>query len=116
MIRVYIPHWHPTPLNRLKGHWAVAARMKKADRQMVAAYFAGQPKAERKRRRQLTIILAPGRRKCDPDAYDKALNDALVHAGALVNDSDNWLEISPVKYERGSSSTDWGSLIELTDL
>ena len=112
---LFIPHWHPAPLNKVaSGHWSNGHRLKKADRQMVAAYAMQQrtPKAEGKRRVTLTIVLAPGRRGCDPDAYWKSLLDALVHAGLLVGDNPNQVVLNPVIFQRGVLDR-WGTLIEL---
>lgn len=105
---IEIPNWHPAPLNQLLGgHWARAARRKKTDRRMIEAYcyLAQVPRATGKRRLSLTIVLAPGQRACDPDAYHKALLDGLVHCGALRNDSHRWVELAPVQFERGKNKT-----------
>lgn len=113
---VLIPDWHPAKLNELLGvHWAVAARRKKADRRMLMVYCHnhGVEKATTKRRVDLTITLAPRQRAADPDAYWKTTCDALVACGALVNDSHKWVELAPVRYERGGSKS---TLIVLTDL
>lgn len=112
--RLFIPSWHPAPLNKLKGHWGIGHKLKKADREMVAMYarLMSVPKATGKRRVLLTIILAPGKRGCDPDAYWKSLLDALVQAGLLIGDNPNGVELPPVIFERGTADR-WGTLIEL---
>jgi Holliday junction resolvase RusA-like endonuclease len=112
---IYIPRWHPVTVNQLlRGKWT-AHRLKKADREMVWAYAQGHPKATGKRRVVLTIILKPGQRGADPDAFFKSLADALVQAGLLTDDNRQGVELAPVAYERGTA-TDWGTRIRLTDL
>lgn len=104
-IRITIPAWNPTPLNKLmQGHWR-AYGMKKRDRRIIAEASIGLPKAKEKRRVTLIIGLAKGQRKCDPDAYWKTTLDALVNCEMLAGDSDNWVELNPVKYERGTFQT-----------
>ncbi len=115
---LHIPRWHPCTVNQLyAGHWARRARLKKADRDVVRLYgsLSNIPPAETARRVGLTVILRPGRRAPDPDAFTKSLADALVLSGLLVNDSPKWVEHEPVRYERGTAA-DWGSRITLTDL
>jgi hypothetical protein len=99
---ISIPDWHPTPLNKLLGHWAQAARKKKADVRMVWAYAASAqvPKAICKRSLQIVIVLGKRQRACDPDAYAKSLNDALVQCGLLTDDNRQGVELLPVKFER----------------
>ena len=114
-VELYIPHWHPAPLNALLGgHWSKGHRLKKADRAMIWAYAQGHPKAESKRRVELTIILKKGQRAADPDSQFKSLNDALKQAGLLVDDNRQYVELAPVRYERGSE-TDWGTRVVLRD-
>jgi len=99
---VTIPNWHPTRLNTLLGaHWAVAARMKKADRRMLCVTCHGIPKATGKRRVTLTIGLKPRQRAGDPDCYWKSLLDGLVQCKLLVDDNRQHVECMPVQYERG---------------
>ena len=100
---ITIPDWNPTPLNKLLGHWAKAARKKKADARMVWAYAvsAHVPKAAGKRSVELTITLAPRQRAFDPDAPWKGLLDALVRCGLLTDDNRQGVELMPIKYERG---------------
>lgn len=113
---ITIPHWHPTPQNAWHGtHWAVRAKAKKADREMIAVYFWDAPVALTKRRLTLTIVLAPGKRGGDPDCYWKSLLDGLSACGALVDDNRKWVELMPVVYERGDAVT-WGSRITLEDI
>jgi Holliday junction resolvase RusA-like endonuclease len=112
---INIPRWHPAPLNKLmKGHWANGHQLKKVDRAMVAAYVSGVPKATGKRRVSLHIILDKGQRACDPDSYQKSLNDALGRAGMLVDDNRQHVELAPVTFLRDPKA--WGSVIQLEDL
>ena len=99
---ILIPNFFPTPLNKLLCHWAVAAKYKKKDRQMIAAYGAMHkvPKATRKRRVTLRIYLQKRQRAWDPDALWKSTLDALVHAGLLTNDNKEGCELAPVEYCR----------------
>jgi Holliday junction resolvase RusA-like endonuclease len=100
-----IPNWHPTPLNKLLGHWRTSAKRKKQDREMVWAY-SKQAKiplnSSTKRSIELTIVLGPKQRACDPDAYWKSCLDALVHAMAIWDDSHEYCELLPIKFERGT--------------
>ena len=109
-----IPRWHPACLNQMKGHWSNGHRLKQIDKAMIAAYSTAIPKAEGKRRVSLHIILDKGQRGPDPDAYNKSLNDALVHAGLLVNDNRQYVENAPVTYSRDPKG--WGSRITLEDM
>lgn len=100
---ITIPNWRPALQNEWTGrHWAVKARMKKADRETVAAYAlaAGVPKAAGKRRVSLTAYLGKGQRRWDPDNTWKSLLDALVACGVLADDSDKWAELGPVAFVR----------------
>lgn len=111
-MKIIITNWHPAPLNKMSGHWATRHRLKRADREIIANSFIGQPKAKSKRLLRLTIVLGKGQRGCDPDAYFKSLCDALVHAGMLSDDSRQYVELAPVQYERGEMA----SIIELEDI
>lgn len=114
---VFIPRWLPTPLNKLKRHWSVAHRLKKADREMVMAYAHKHktPLARVKRRITFTLILPPGQRRTDPDSPLKSGLDACVHAGLLHDDSDKWVEIQPVVFVRGTEER-WGTILILEDM
>jgi Holliday junction resolvase RusA-like endonuclease len=99
-----IPGWHPVRLNQLLHvHYLKRARMKKADRMMVAFYARHFkiPPATGKRRVSLQITLAPRQRAGDPDAYWKSLLDALVHAELLLDDNRQGVETGPVTFARG---------------
>lgn len=116
MIAVFIPDWHPTPLNKLLGNRWKAHALKKADRAMVGAYCTKVPKATAKRWLLTHIILAPGKRACDPDAYFKSLLDALVSNGLLVDDNRQGVECSPPTFERATKTQQWGTRITLIDI
>lgn len=108
-----IPGWHPAPLNKLLGsHWGAAARMKSKDKQIIAnAVMAYQvPPAFGKRRVSLTIVYPKGKRKHDPDAFFKSLNDALVHSKALFADTSNYIELGSIKYAKGDELTSYVTL------
>lgn len=114
--RIVIPGWQPTRLNQLLSVcWQKAARLKKADRQVVTLYArqAGIRTASTPRRVSLEITLAPRQRAGDPDAYWKSCLDALVCAGALVDDSRQWVELGPVTFGRGQQK---GTVIVLEEL
>jgi hypothetical protein len=99
-----IDGWHPAKINDLyRGHWAIRARLKRTDRELLAAYakLAGIPQAEGKRRVSLVLTLAPGQRGGDPDAYWKSTLDALVHAGLLLDDNRQGVELGTVTFRRG---------------
>lgn len=91
------------------------ARLKRADRNLVAGYarMAGIPWAMRRRQVDLMITLGPRQRGADPDAYWKSLNDALVKAHMLVDDSRQWVRLGPVEFERGPERS---TMITLRDL
>jgi hypothetical protein len=62
----------------------------------------------------LHIILDKGQRAADPDSQFKSLCDALVHAGALVDDNRQHVELAPVTFLRNPAA--WGTVIRLEDL
>lgn len=107
--------WHPSKLNQLMGHWAQAARLKKADREKIAVVAATQgiAKADGKRKVHLRIVLGKGQRAGDVDCYWKSTLDALVAAGLLVDDSRKWCEIAPAEFERSAVKA---TVITLTDI
>jgi len=54
--RIEVKQWWPATTNKLVGwHWAVAAKFKKRDRDLIAAVSLDIPKASRKRRLTLQI-------------------------------------------------------------
>jgi hypothetical protein len=100
---LHIEGWHPARNNQWHGsHWAVRARLKKADRERVALHAGrvGVPHATGKRRVTLTITLGPRQRGGDPDAYWKACLDSLVSCGLLVDDNRQGVELAPVRFGR----------------
>jgi Holliday junction resolvase RusA-like endonuclease len=95
----------------MRGKIRERIRLSKTWRLIVAHAWSGT-KATGKRRVTITIILGPRQRGADPDAYFKAVGDALVDCGALVDDSRKWVEWMPVRYDRGKNT---GCMIELED-
>lgn len=113
MITITIPNWHPMTINQLiSTHWAISAKRKKVDCNLIRTYFHHLPAATKKRRVSLTIVLGKGQRGADVDAYFKVLLDGLVQSFQLVDDSKKWCELAPVKFERG----DIASIIMLEDM
>ena len=99
-----IDRWHPATLNQWDGkHWRARHRLKKADRELVTllARSASIPLAKGKRRVSLRLTLAPRQRAADPDAFWKSVLDALVHAGLLLDDNRQHVELGPVTFDRG---------------
>jgi hypothetical protein len=113
---IKIPRWHPRRVNQLlSAHWAVAARMKRSDVEMVHAYSRAVPKATAPRQVTLIITLKPGQRGGDVDSYFKSCLDSLVNLQLLTDDNRQGVTLQPVQYRRGTS-TDWGTEIILQDL
>jgi hypothetical protein len=111
-----IPNWHPARLNSWDGrHWSIRARLKRGDREMVAAYarVARVPPAKGKRKVSLVITLAPRQRNGDVDAFWKSLLDALVSCKLLINDSPRWLDLGTVRFLRAEKRA---TRIDLHDL
>lgn len=112
--RVVIDRFQPTKLNQLLSrHWATRNRLKNIDGWVIGLAVREVPCATTKRRVTLTIVLGPRQRGGDVDAYQKATLDALVACGRLKDDSKEWCEIAPVKYERGPRRA---TVIELEDI
>lgn len=109
-----IPGWHPIELNKLVGHRMHAGRLKKHDREIIckAVVAYGIPPATAKRRLDLTLVFEKGDRTRDKDAYWKSLLDALVHSGALKNDSRHWVDYDKPRYARGDVKTTFITLQE----
>jgi hypothetical protein len=102
--RIELPGFAPVLLNQLLHcHWAVAAKRKKAWTRTIGLFSDNVPRAAGKRRVSLVVTLPPRGRKFDPDAPWKALLDALVRLGLLVDDSPKWVELGSVTFERGPS-------------
>lgn len=102
---IVIPDWRPALLNELmRSHWSKVGRLKRRDREMVAAYsrLANVPPARGPRR--VGLIIGGNRypeRAPDPDGVWKSLLDALVHARMLIDDSAEWCELKrPVFHRR----------------
>lgn len=113
---VEIDGWHPPTLNSvMRG--SIRTRIaagKRCDHVIAAALaVAGVPAAEGKRRVALSLGFPPGNSFVDVDAPWKALLDALVKAGALIDDSYRWCELAPIHQHR---TTARHTLITLTDI
>jgi hypothetical protein len=104
--RVEIPGWHPASVNELFKSVKSRIRLKKRDRKWIGDFFGPMgskvPLASGKRRVSITIVLAPGQRGKDVDAYHKSPLDALKYHGLIRNDTDRWCEITPVNYDRAA--------------
>jgi len=99
---VRIPNWVPARLNQLLGgHWAKAARLKRADRDTLALAFRQTPRATGRRRVAFTITLGPRMRAGDSDAYFKSLLDGLVQCGQLVDDNRQGVILQMPEFDRG---------------
>jgi hypothetical protein len=94
--------WTPAPLNQLDRNRWTRSKLKSHDRKVVgcAQHLVGIPPAEGRRSVSLQLVIPPGERRCDPDAYWKSTLDALVHAKLLVNDSPKWVKHGAVGYAR----------------
>jgi Holliday junction resolvase RusA-like endonuclease len=112
-VRVTIRGTTTARLNQLLSNRWAAARLKKADRGLIALASRGAPPATGKRRVRLTVVLGPRQRAGDPDCYQKSLGDALVHAKMLVDDNRQGVEWAPVAFERGDAP---GMVIVLEDI
>ncbi len=116
---IWIPRWQPALLNKLmQGHWGNSARQKKADKQIVAFYFAqsGIPKATGPRRLSMMFVLAKGKRLFDRDAPWKSTKDALAACGALLDDTPALCVDGSVSYARALLECQSGTLLMLEDL
>jgi hypothetical protein len=114
--RVEIPGWWPSLLNHfIYRHWSVMSRMKRQDRETLymACLAAGVRRADGKRRVTLTLVLGPRQRRCDGDAPWKSLLDGMTKCGALRDDSPDWVEVMPLRFEKGSERS---AVIEIEDL
>ncbi len=116
---IWIPNWQPALLNKLmQGHWGNSARQKKADKQIVAFYFAqsGIPKATGPRRLSMMFVLAKGKRLFDRDAPWKSTKDALAACGALWDDTPALCVDGSVSYARALLECTAGTLLMLEDI
>lgn len=111
-MRIVTPFQPPTLNQLMRGKLRNRMSLSGWWRAIVAAYWHG-PIAAGKRRVTITIILGPRQRGADPDAYFKAVGDALVRCGALADDCKEYVEWAPVVYERGKER---GCVIELEEI
>jgi hypothetical protein len=113
-----IDGWHPSTLNRLLGcHWGKRSRLKRSDREMIgwSARLAGTPPATGRRCVSLLLTLAPRQRAGDPDAYWKSILDGLVHAGLLLDDNRQNVELGAVVFGRGKTRATTIRLVDQDD-
>ncbi len=96
-----LPDYLPPSLNDLLGHWARRNRLKKECREFVGIYGFRVPKAAHKRTVTITLTRSGQQKERDADNIPKALLDALVQAGLLVDDSPAWCVCNPVVQVRG---------------
>ncbi len=116
---IWIPGWTPALLNRvMHGHWANGAKLKKADKQIVAVYFAqsGIAKATGPRRLSMMFVLAKGKRLFDRDAPWKSCKDALAACGAILDDTPALCVDGAVSYARALLECQSGTLLMVEDL
>ena len=115
VLRLLIPRWHPATINELLRGVKTRIRLKKVDRNIICTYcfYHRIPVATGQRRVDLLITLGPRQKGADPDAFWKSLNDALVQAKLLVDDSRRWVQLGSVTFERGAERA---TTITLTDL
>src|SRR5262245_1700587 len=102
------------PHDLVEGHWSNEYQLQNVDRAMVAAYASIVPKAKGPRQVSLHIVLNKGQRAPGPDRHCKSLCDAVVHAGALIDDNRQHIELAPVMCSRDPQA--WGSVIRLEDV
>lgn len=112
-MKIIIPDYKIPSLNEYVGkHWSVGHKLKNECKGLVIAYSRHIPKAQRKRRIDLHIVLGKGRRKLDRDNSYKLILDALVNAELLIDDNEKYCDLGDITYSRGVPSTE----ILLTDL
>ncbi len=102
--RLVIPNWHPVRKNQLLSrHPMTRSKLKQIDYNMIAGYCVLNriPVATGPREVSLLIVLGPGQRGGDVDAYSSSVLDALVNAKMLIDDSRRWARLLPVDFERG---------------
>lgn len=113
---ITIPRWRPVTLNELFAlHHLAAARKKRGDRELIAAYAqrAGVPPATTKRRVSIAVTLAGRMKQTDPDALWKSTLDGLTAARMLVDDSPDWVELGSMTQRGGDEKA---TTIRLEDL
>lgn len=94
MIHVMTIHgWVPARINQILRRGG--SKLKKRNRQRIAAEQRFNPIPEATTRRKVTIEItwAKGDQSGDPDAYYKATLDALKHAKLLKDDTNRWVEL-----------------------
>ncbi len=114
--RLFLPRFRFASLNAMLGrHWAVKAKLKKGDREVVAFYarLHGVPKSVGKRRVSLEVVLTGRQKPLDDDNAFKGCLDALVACGLLVDDSPKWCSLGGVSYSREGEP---GTTVVLTEL
>jgi len=105
---IVIERWTPPSVNELLHvHWAKANRIKKGAAELIAyaCREAGVPRATGKRRVSMVIYYPRMDHAIDPDNAWKAVNDALKHAGAIVDDRAEFLELGPCVPLKGRKRT-----------
>lgn len=114
MIKITIPNWKPTSLNKLmRMHWGQRSKIIKGDKELIAHYSKDMPKATTKRRVSLHIVLGKGSRQIDHDNLLKSLVDGLVSSGMLLDDRPDCMAIGDIAYSRGERDE---TIITLEDL
>ena len=119
---LWIPGWFPTLVNSLRAtphrHWASPYKQLKADKAIVAAYFAGSglTRAIGPRRVSVMFVMGKGRRLFDRDAPRKSLYDSLVQCGALLGDNPALCYEGPVTYARALLDCQAGTLVLLEEV
>ena len=116
--RFTIPDWRPVTLNiMMGGTLRNRIKRKKQDREFIGVYarIADVPPATGRRRVSLEINLSGRQKEADPDALFKSLNDGLVHARLLIDDSKKYVELGDVVYSRNKTEPA-GTTIVLEDL
>jgi hypothetical protein len=114
---MWIEGWRPVPTNLyMRMHFGKRKRTRKRIAEILALYkrLNKVPDAQGKRRVGLHIMLGKWEKRADPDAYWKALLDAMQDAYLLTDDSYEGVELAPIKY-----GVDWrfpGTRIELWDI
>ncbi len=115
---IWIPGWNPAPQNELLGHRMKAHRLKSRDAEIIGRAFLvhGGQKATGPRSLDLHIILGPGQRACDKDAYWKSTQDGLVRCSALINDTPRLCRTGKTTFSRAMLDASPGTLILLQDV
>lgn len=100
---ITIPDYLPPSLNELMHcHWRTKHKLKKECLEFVAHYGRHVLPAVGKRRVLLTYLRTVCHKEMDPDNAKKAILDALVKAGILGNDTEEWVECPDPVQSRSS--------------